>query len=143
MSGISDGMQYGWTAPVMPILKSPDTPVPITEDDEVWLETIFIAGGLAGLPITIYAVDNIGRKGSILFSCVFSLLAWILIAIGWKIEVLYAARFIAGIAGVVAFVSSPMYIAEIADYKIRGFLAGLIYSLLLRFTLVLLLVLQF
>lgn len=124
-------MQYGWTAPVIPILQSEDSPVPITEGDVVWLETIYMLGGLAGLPVTIYLVDKIGRKRSILLASASSLIAWILIAVASNVELLYAARFLTGIAGDVAFVSTPMYIAEIADQKIRGFLAGLIYIMML------------
>lgn len=36
-----------------------------------------------------------------------------------------------GLSGDVAFVAAPMYIAEIADKKIRGFLAGVIYVMML------------
>lgn len=129
-------MQYGWTAPIIPILLSDDSPVPITEDDEVWLETVYMFGGIAGLPATIYLVDKIGRKRSILLSSVTSLISWILIATASKVEVLYVARFMTGVAGDVAFVSTPMYIAEIAEQKIRGFLAGLIYIMMLVGTLI-------
>lgn len=129
-------MQYGWTAPVIPILQSDETPVVITHKDEVWLETIYMLGGFAGLPITIYLVDKIGRKRSILLSSACSLVAWILIAVANRVEYLYIARFLTGVAGDVAFVSSPMYIAEIAEQKIRGFLAGLIYIMMLVGTLI-------
>jgi MFS family permease len=62
VSAISDGMQYGWSAPLIPVLQSPDSPVKITESDAVWLESIYMIGGMAGLPITIYFVDRIGRQ---------------------------------------------------------------------------------
>lgn len=42
-------------------------------------------------------------------------------------EYLYVARSLVGAAADVAFVCSPMYVAEIAHKKIRGFLAGTIY----------------
>lgn len=129
-------MQYGWTAPIIPILESEDSPVAITDTDEVWLETIYMLGGFAGLPVTIYLVDRIGRKKSILLSSACSLLAWVLIAVANRVEYLYVARFLTGVAGDVAFVSSPMYIAEIAEQKIRGFLAGLIYIMMLVGTLI-------
>lgn len=38
-----------------------------------------------------------------------------------------AARFFSGIAGDVAFVATPMYIAEIADQNLRGRLSGTTY----------------
>lgn len=131
LSAFSDGMQYGWTAPVVPKLQQPDTPVHIEESEIVWLETLLMLGGLAGLPITIYLVDKIGRKKSILVATSTSLVGWIIIACARRIELLFFARFIMGMAADVAFVATPMYIAEIADQKIRGFLGGLIYIMVL------------
>lgn len=58
-------------------------------------------------------------------------MAWIIIAFATKVEYIYVARFFAGIAGDTAFVAAPMYIAEIADQKIRGFLSSIIYLMML------------
>lgn len=124
-------MQYGWTAPILPILESDDSPVHIADSDEVWLETIYMLGGLAGLPITIYLVDKIGRKRSILAASTTSLVAWVLIAVADHVAYYYVARFMTGVAGDMAFVATPMYIAEVAEQKVRGFLAGLIYIMML------------
>lgn len=124
-------MQYGWTAPVLPILESDDAPVKIADSDEVWLETIYMLGGLAGLPITIYLVDKIGRKRSILVASTTSLIAWVLIGVANHVAYYYVARFMTGVAGDMAFVATPMYIAEVAEQKVRGFLAGLIYIMML------------
>lgn len=124
-------MQYGWSAPLIPVLESPDSPVQITEDQGIWLETICLLGGIAGLPITIYFVDKIGRKYTIIGACLANLLAWILIGLASSIEVLYFARFLTGMAADVNFVAAPMYVAEIADQKIRGFLAAIIYLMML------------
>ncbi|XP_031350820.1 facilitated trehalose transporter Tret1-like isoform X1 [Photinus pyralis] len=131
ISAVSDGMQYGWTAPVIPILESPNSPVPITEADVVWLENIYMLGGFAGLPLTIFSVDKFGRKYSILIAAVQNVVAWFLIAFAPSVEYLYVARFLSGIAGDVAFVSAPMYIGEIADQHIRGILGSFIYLMML------------
>ncbi|XP_030755496.1 facilitated trehalose transporter Tret1-like isoform X2 [Sitophilus oryzae] len=40
-------------------------------------------------------------------------------------------KFFAGMAGDMSFVAAPMYIAEIADSKIRGFLSSIIYIMML------------
>ncbi|KAJ8954677.1 hypothetical protein NQ318_011369 [Aromia moschata] len=131
IGAISDGMHYGWTAPVLPILDSPNSPVKITHTDHTWLESIYMCGGITGLPITIYLVDKIGRKNSIILSAVISLISWTLIGVANRVEYIYVARFLVGLSGDVAFVAAPMYIAEIADKKIRGFLAGIIYIMML------------
>ncbi|XP_023023494.1 facilitated trehalose transporter Tret1 [Leptinotarsa decemlineata] len=131
LGSISDGMHYGWSAPAIQILKSENSPVELGPNDVRWLETLYMIGGFAGLPITIFAVDKIGRKGSILISAVISLISWLLIGLANRVEYLYVARFMVGLSADVAFVAAPMYIAEIADEKIRGFLAGIVYVMML------------
>lgn len=66
VSCISDGMQYGWTAPVIPKLLAKDSPVLVTEHQAEWLETILMLGACCGLPLTMYFVDKIGRKRSLI-----------------------------------------------------------------------------
>lgn len=125
-SAFSDGMSYGWTAPIVPVLKSEDSPIRITEHEEGWLEQLYLTGGIAGLPLTIFFVDRIGRKGTLMCAGVISMTGWILKAVAYRIEFLYVARFLVGLAADVGFVATPMYVAEISDKKIRGFLAGFI-----------------
>lgn len=124
-------MHTGWTSPMMPVLHSPDSPVHITDSDESWLEAIIMIGAFCGLPTTIYLVDKVGRKKSIILSAVASIVTWLLIAVANRVEYLYVARFLAGMSGNMAFVAAPMYIAEIASEKIRGLLAGIIYIMML------------
>lgn len=131
MAAISDGMQYGWTAPVIPILLGPDSPVAATEYQTEWLETLLMLGSFSGLSLTIFFVDRIGRKKSLLLSSFVTLVVWIVTAVAPRIEYIFAARAFAGAAGNMAFVAAPMYIAEIADHKIRGFLSSLIYLMML------------
>ncbi|XP_066143034.1 facilitated trehalose transporter Tret1-like [Euwallacea fornicatus] len=131
LSCISDGMQYGWTAPAIPKLLSKDSPVVVTQHQAEWLETILMLGACCGLPLTMFLVDKIGRKGSLIGSSSTTLVAWIIIALAPSVEYIYVARFFAGIAGDTAFVAAPMYIAEMADQKIRGFLSSIIYLMML------------
>ncbi|CAG9834667.1 unnamed protein product [Diabrotica balteata] len=131
IGAVSDGMHYGWTSPVLPVLQQNNSHIHISERDQLWLESIYMIGGITGLPVTIFAVDTIGRKGSIIISAAIALISWILIAIADRSLYLYIARFMVGLSGDVAFVAAPMYIAEIADKRIRGFLAGIIYVMML------------
>ncbi|XP_017771074.1 PREDICTED: facilitated trehalose transporter Tret1-like [Nicrophorus vespilloides] len=131
INSISDGIHFSWASPVIPILSSSDSPIPITETDEQWLELLYMIGGIAGLPLTMFAVDRFGRKRSILLASINNLLSWIMIAFATNVTTLHVARFLAGLGADVAFVASPMYIAEIADQKIRGFLVASINVMLL------------
>lgn len=131
MLAISDGMQYGWTAPTVPILLSKESPLEVSELQAEWLEQILMIGACCGLPVTVYLVDKIGRKKSLIASASTTLLAWIVMATARHVEWIFAARFLSGMAGDMAFVAAPMYIAEIADQKIRGFLSSMIYVMML------------
>ncbi|KAJ8938238.1 hypothetical protein NQ314_011567 [Rhamnusium bicolor] len=128
---ISDGMTYAWTAPMIPYLISEKSHLKTTLHEAEWLETTVMAGALCGLPTTIYFVDKIGRKKSILLATFVQMMTWIAIGFGDKMIYLFVARFFAGMAGDMAFVAAPMYVAEIADQKIRGFLSGVIYLMML------------
>ncbi|KAK9875834.1 hypothetical protein WA026_009619 [Henosepilachna vigintioctopunctata] len=131
INAVSDGMQFGWSSPSLPILSSPDSPVPITANDAVWLESLYMLGGLIGMPFSIFFVDFVGRKRTVLMSSVVGICGWILIGIESSIYHLFIGRFLLGITADIAFNASPMYIAEIAHQKIRGFLAGIIYLMML------------
>lgn len=131
LCAVSDGMQYAWTAPIVPILQRPDSPIPITHTDVVWLESIYMIGGMAGIPFIIYSVDRFGRKATILVGTVQHIISWIMIAFAPSVEYFYVARFISGFAANVDFVAAPMYISEIADKKVRGFLGSSIYLMML------------
>lgn len=117
-----------------------------------WLETITLIGAFCGLPFTIYFVDKIGRKKSLLLAAVVVLLNWVAIGLANRIEYIFVARwvdlwpqwikpkitnqqstfrFFSGMAGDMSFVAAPMYIAEIADSKVRGFLSSIIYIMML------------
>ncbi|KAF5271843.1 hypothetical protein FQA39_LY07983 [Lamprigera yunnana] len=131
ISGIANGMQSGWTAPIVPKLQMSDSPIKVTETDIIWLESLIWVGSVVGLPITIYCLNNFGRKMSTLIAAVQNLIAWLLIATAPSVEFLYVSRFITGIATNNAFVSTPIYIAEIADKRIRGFLGTFTYTTML------------
>lgn len=124
-------MQYGWTAPTVPILLSDNSPLEVSELQAEWLESILMIGACCGLPLTMYLVNKIGRKKSLITSATTTLIAWIVMAVTPTIEWVFVARFFAGMAGDMAFVAAPMYIAEIADQKIRGFLSSMIYVMML------------
>ncbi|CAH1153891.1 unnamed protein product [Phaedon cochleariae] len=128
---ISDGMTYGWTAPFIPYLISDKSHIKTTKHEAEYLETALLLGSFCGLPITIYLVDKIGRKKSLLLASCVVLLAWIAKAFGNNIWYFFVARFFCGMSGNMAFVAAPMYIAEIADQKIRGFLSSIIYIMML------------
>ncbi|KAK4875998.1 hypothetical protein RN001_012420 [Aquatica leii] len=130
LTALSDGMQYGWTSPSLSVLQSPSSTIKIKDADIIWLEYLYMLGGLTGLPITVYLLDKLGRKKSMLIAAVENLVAWILLGTANSVEMLFVARFLAGLGGDINFVATPTYIAEISDKEIRGCLGSVIYIMM-------------
>ncbi|XP_050310096.1 facilitated trehalose transporter Tret1-like isoform X2 [Anthonomus grandis grandis] len=128
---ISDGMTYGWTSPMIPYFTGPDSHIPMTSSQAEFMETINLLGSAAGLPFVLYLVNKIGRKRSMLAASFLAALCWTTLIFARNKETLYVARFFAGMAGDFCFVAAPMYVAEIAHHKIRGFLSASIYLMML------------
>nr|XP_022918433.1 facilitated trehalose transporter Tret1-like isoform X1 [Onthophagus taurus] len=125
LSLISDNMQVSWSSPATPKLKKPDSPISnFNEETASWIERLYLIGSLIGLPITIILVDRLGRKPSIMIASSTNLLSWTLIAIATNKETLYVSRFLGGLSSAINFIAVSIYIAEIADKKVRGFLSS-------------------
>lgn len=116
---------------MIPYLISEESHIKTTRHEAEWLETALLAGAFCGLPTTMFFTEKIGRKRSLLLASFVVLFAWIAIAFGNNMIYLFVARFFCGVAGNMAFVAAPMYVAEIADQKIRGFLSSIIYLMML------------
>ncbi|XP_031351356.1 facilitated trehalose transporter Tret1-like [Photinus pyralis] len=123
-------MQFAWTAPIVPILQDAESSYPITHTDIIWLQSIFMIGGLAGIPFIIYGVNKFGPKTTILMGTVMGIISWMLKAFAPTTVYFYVARFISGFAANADFVATPMYISEIADKNVRGFLGSSIYLMM-------------
>ncbi|XP_050300639.1 facilitated trehalose transporter Tret1-like [Anthonomus grandis grandis] len=128
---LANGMAYGWTSPMIPYFTSPESHIPITHAEGDWFETLIFVGAACGLPGTVFVVDFFGRRGSTILAAVLCAVCWLMTLFGTHIYVIYAARFFFGMGGNMCFISVPMYIAEIADSRIRGFLSTCSYLMML------------
>lgn len=125
-------MAYGWTSPMIPkLMESSDSPIKITKNDEMWIETLMLIGSTIGLPFTTIAIDRIGRKNCMLISALLATCCWTLLAFADRIELILVVRFFFGTAGVIAFVTTTIYVAEISDKEIRGFLGNALMVMML------------
>ncbi|XP_031350523.1 facilitated trehalose transporter Tret1-like [Photinus pyralis] len=124
ISEVSDGMQYAWSAPIVPVLLSKDSPVKFDKSQAVWIEVCLILGSLLGIPLTVWLVRHLGRKRSILLANCENLFAWLVIGTTRSVWAIYLARLVAGLSASIAFAAVPLYGAEIADKNVRGFISG-------------------
>ncbi|KAI4498365.1 hypothetical protein M0802_006544 [Mischocyttarus mexicanus] len=126
LSLASTGSHIGWTSPILPRLKSPESPLQITSDDASWIASFYLLGSIPGNIIAAFIVDWLGRKNSLLIAALPLTIGWILIIVAWNSYILYVSRFISGIGQGIVYVVCPMYIGEIADKEIRGSLGSFI-----------------
>ncbi|CAG2060868.1 unnamed protein product [Timema podura] len=126
LSAFTGGILMVWTSPAMPLLHKMAGTTPLTTEQESWVSSLLALGACVGAPLIGYVMSRFGRKWAILTlgpTAVTSLVI-ILVTSGspWW---LYVSRLLGGvpIGGVV--IVAPIYVAEIAEYSIRGELSGL------------------
>uniref|UniRef100_A0A182QMH1 Major facilitator superfamily (MFS) profile domain-containing protein n=1 Tax=Anopheles farauti TaxID=69004 RepID=A0A182QMH1_9DIPT len=124
----SYGVTVGWPAPIIPLLRSPDTPLPsgpITVEEASWVGATLCIGGTIGTILFAVIHTYYGKKVGLLLISVPHLILWTLILVGDNVWYIYVARFFSGLTGGGVVSVVPLYIADIADKKIRGTLGSL------------------
>ncbi|KAK5640279.1 hypothetical protein RI129_011090 [Pyrocoelia pectoralis] len=71
-------------------------------------------------------MDKIGRKNSLLCAAIPYLISWFIIGLTQRLGFLLLARCIGGIGDGVVYTILPVYIAEIVDPQIRGFVISFV-----------------
>ncbi|KOC63441.1 Facilitated trehalose transporter Tret1 [Habropoda laboriosa] len=117
-------MFLAWPPPMILQPQADDSSFKITVDQFPWAASLLKLGTAFGCLLSMFIVDLVGRKISILFTYVPTFLCWLLVA--WKPSAsnLCLARFMAGASSGIIFTSGTMYVTEISRPQIRGILCG-------------------
>ncbi|XP_070614610.1 solute carrier family 2, facilitated glucose transporter member 6 [Erythrolamprus reginae] len=119
------GFALVYTSPVIPVLvKSPVPNLQLTEVTASWFGSIFTLGVAAGGLCTMYFNDRLGRKLSIMFSSLPSVVGFLLMGSAQQVWMLLVGRLLTGFAGGVTSAAIPIYISEISHPGIRGALGS-------------------
>ncbi|XP_065157434.1 facilitated trehalose transporter Tret1-like [Atheta coriaria] len=124
MSVLISGMNFAWPSPSIPKLLEGTNTVKITSDEASWLAVMFLIGSIFGGLVAGRAINRFGRLKTILFSSASYIGAWIALAFANHVAILFSSRFLAGFTDSFAYTSVTMYVGEIADPHIRGFLGS-------------------
>lgn len=128
LGAVTIGTGLAWTSPVLPILTSTtETSVlnePVDRGQASLIGSLIAIGAIFGALPAGSIADKFGRKPVILAFCIPFIISWVLILFAKNVLMLFAARFIAGVAtgGLSAII--PMFIGEIAESSIRGALGS-------------------
>lgn len=121
---VCGGMHYGWSSPYLPVLEHGNYTFQITSEESSYLAVTPAIGELFGA-LAILLIDFVGRKNLIVFSALPFIAAWIIVGFATSATVMFAGRFISGIADGMIYNVVPVYMGEIASPKIRGQLSSL------------------
>ncbi|XP_030749361.1 facilitated trehalose transporter Tret1-like [Sitophilus oryzae] len=123
---LSSGINLGWTSPFLPKLLASNSTIPTTNNEGSWCAIAPLIGAPPGAIIAAILVDKIGRKNTTLFMAPWVTFCFIGIAFSRTIWEIFGFRFIIGSVEGALYTVLPMYIGEISDPKIRGFLTATI-----------------
>ncbi|KAJ9599754.1 hypothetical protein L9F63_026396, partial [Diploptera punctata] len=120
LGAISSGITLGFSAVALPVLEN------VTESQASWIASITSIGMPFGCLLIGPMVDGLGRKRTLMFVNIPTLIGWIFIATAyepWYLNQLYAGRFLTGFSCVLACQPAVVYVSEVTDKKLRGVLA--------------------
>ncbi|XP_075212809.1 facilitated trehalose transporter Tret1-like [Lycorma delicatula] len=139
LTAFTVGTILAWTAPALPQLQSPNSTLPITQEQGSWVGSLAAVGAFLGALPAGSVTDLVGRKLALLSMGIPFIISWLLIVYSSSVYMLYIARLIAGFATGASSAIAPVYIGEIAESSVRGALgsffqlmitAGILYTYL-------------
>lgn len=115
----------GWSSPAdSKLTKDREYDFDVTDADFAWISSLTTLGAACVCYPIGFLMDVIGRKISMLLLILPFTLGWLLIIFAVNLPMMYAGRFIIGIAGGAFCVTAPTYTSEIAQDDIRGTLGS-------------------
>ncbi|KAF5279759.1 hypothetical protein FQA39_LY05449 [Lamprigera yunnana] len=125
LSAFSAGAVLAWTSPISSVLENGQyNNITIDKDQMGWIGSFVTVGAMMSCFPVGFICDIIGRKTTLLLLIVPFSLGWSLIIWANSILMLYAGRFITGMAAGACCVAAPLYTNEIAHKNIRGTLGS-------------------
>ncbi|XP_055545641.1 facilitated trehalose transporter Tret1-like [Wyeomyia smithii] len=126
---LGHGAALGWVSPSLPYLQSNGTHLttgPVTIEQASWIGSTICFGGLIGAPTFGLLADRFGKRLGLQLIAVPQLAFWLCILLGTNVYHLYVGRVLAGCGGGGILRAIPLYIADIADCKLRGMLGSML-----------------
>uniref|UniRef100_A0AAG5DB07 Major facilitator superfamily (MFS) profile domain-containing protein n=1 Tax=Anopheles atroparvus TaxID=41427 RepID=A0AAG5DB07_ANOAO len=126
---LAHGVALGWVSPSLPYLQSPETHLaggPLTVEQTSWLGSCLCIGGMLGVPLFGWLADRYGKRRALQGIMLPHLGFWLCVIFGKDIYQLCIGRLLAGIGGGGIMRIVPLFVADIADARIRGMLGSLL-----------------
>lgn len=122
---LAAGSVFGWSSPAeIPAVNQTAYGFSISNEEWSWVGSSATLGAALICLIIGLIIDRIGRKRTMLLLILPFTIGWSMIIWPTNIYMLYAGRFLLGLAGGAFFVTAPIYIGEIASKEVRGKLSS-------------------
>ncbi|XP_037050236.1 facilitated trehalose transporter Tret1-like [Bradysia coprophila] len=129
MLSLSQGYSGGWVTPSLQILRSENSPLesgPITLLETTLLGVLPCIGSLFGTILFSIISKHLGTIATMTLLAIPNMAFWIILIVSTSINVILIGQVMTGIAyGGICF-CVPLFVAEIADPRIRGFLGSIL-----------------
>ncbi|XP_035783797.1 facilitated trehalose transporter Tret1-like isoform X1 [Anopheles albimanus] len=126
---LAHGGVLGWVSPSLAYLQSNETHLaggPLTVEQTSWLGSSLCIGGMVGVTLFGLLADYVGKRKALQCITVPHVAFWLCVLFGRDVYQLCLGRVFAGTAGGGLIRIVPLYVAEIADCRIRGDLGSLL-----------------
>ncbi|EDS32411.1 sugar transporter [Culex quinquefasciatus] len=126
---LGHGAVIGWVSPALLYLQSTGahlTTGPVTIEQASWIGSTLCIGGLIGATVFGALADRCGKRLGLQLIAIPQLGFLLCVLQGTNVYHIYLGRVLAGIGGGGILRAIPMYIADIADFRLRGMLGSLL-----------------
>lgn len=124
LTSASCGMPVGYSAILLPQLKSANGTMQIDDEMGSWIASLHSAATPFGSLLSGVLMDRIGRKFVLQLASVPLILGWILITLSENHAVLLLGRVIAGLSAGLSAAAGQVLIGESTEPRLRGMLSS-------------------
>lgn len=119
---LGSGMSLGYTAIALPCMLEPNNTLYIDANQASWIASLASIATPIGCLLSGHILDRFGRRAALLAISFPLFFGWLLIAVHPTLEQIYVGRILTGVSTGLASIPSTVYVAEITENRLRGFL---------------------
>ncbi|XP_049779719.1 facilitated trehalose transporter Tret1-like, partial [Schistocerca cancellata] len=121
---VVNGFPIGFSAVLLPQLRSNSSSLPTSDDMCSWIASIHSAVTPLGALSSSWFSERLGRRATLQLTVLPNVLGWLLLALARDHAVLLAGRAVCGFAVGLAVPPTQVYLGETSEPRVRGMLAG-------------------
>ena len=120
------GTTIAWSGPSIPYLKLDPSQdgFGINDDQGSWIGSLMPLGALVGGPLGGLLIGKTGKKGTMFIAAGLFTLSYLLLIVAPNVATIYIGRILGGIATGIASLVCPVYVGEVSQPRVRGFLGS-------------------